>query len=73
MFHRLGLLPIPPTAGPLHWHCARGLLRALEWREGAAILVSRLVTRPDMESVLLPEFLQWTQSELATTDTNDVR
>ena len=42
-------------------------------REGAAILVSRLVTRPDMQRVLLPDFLAWTQAELSAADPGDVQ
>jgi len=42
-------------------------------REGASVLVSRLVTRPDMQQVLLPTFLAWTQAELSAADPTDVR
>lgn len=42
-------------------------------REGASVLVSRLVTRPDMQQLLLPQFLTWTQAELSAADPGDVR
>lgn len=41
-------------------------------REGAAVLVSRLITRPDMQDRMLPDFLEWCDEQLAETDPGNV-
>ena len=53
--------------------CKDCLFESGRTRDGAAYLLSRLLTRPDMEDDTLVEFLRWSDKQLQTTKNTFVR